>query len=263
MMLFDVTDPAAPVFRAEYDNGGPVYVHDCFTQEVGNRVFNYQVGSIGVEIVDVTSYVRGAGVSPIPAANVVALNHYTSDPADFETVTRPGFAHYIEPTASGDVIWVGDESGCGDPGIVRSMDSSELPEVGAGPKFLVELGTIIDQNDTSMCKGLLNGGPNNRSQLHDFRWTGHNYDVWGDGLLIRGDYGRGVSVFDISDPAAPVKVAKSRGLNRGTGDENQADPGRDKELENPTFIWGAVYDGDLIYASDINQGIYVLDLLGD
>lgn len=34
-----------------------------------------------------------------------------------------------------------------------------------------------------------------------------------------------------------------------------------KELENnPAFIWGAIYDGDLIYASDINQGIYVLDL---
>ncbi len=70
-----------------------------------------------------------------------------------------------------------------------------------------------------------------------------------------------MSVFDITDPTSPDKVAKSRGLNRGTGEENQADPGRSKSLENPTFIWGAVYDGDLIYASDINQGLYVLDLV--
>lgn len=262
MMLFNVTDPYAPLFRAEYDNGGPVFVHDCFTQEVGDRVFHYQAGSIGVEILDVTDYVRGGAASPIPAANVVGENHYTSDPADAATVTRPGFAHYVEPTATGDVTWVGDEAGCGDPAIVRSMDSSALPAVGAGAKFLAELGTIIDQNDTTQCNGALNGGPNN-SQLHNFRWTGHNFDVWGDGLLIRGDYGRGVSVWDVSDASDPEKVAKSRGLNRGTGAENQEDPGRAKSLENPTFIWGAIYDGDLIYASDINQGLYVLDLIGD
>ena len=261
LMLFDVTNPAIPMFRAEYNNGAS-FVHDNFVQEVGDRVLNYQAGSIGVEILDVTDYVRGGAPSPIPPAHVVGKNHYTSDPADAATVTRPGFAHYIEPTATGDVAWVSDEAGCGDPAIVRSMDSSGLPAVGAGAKFLAELGTIIDQNDTTQCQGSFNGGPNN-SQLHDFRWTGHNFDVWGDGLLIRGDYGRGVSVWDVSDASNPEKVAKSRGLNRGTGAENQEDPGRAKSLENPTFIWGAIYDGDLIYASDINQGLYVLDLIGD
>ncbi len=263
MMLFDVTNPAAPAFVAEYDNGGPVFVHDCFTQEVGGRVFNYQAGSIGVEIVDVTSFVRGGASGMIGSGYVVGLNHYTSDPADATTVTRPGFAHYIEPTASGDVSWVGDEAGCGEPAIVRSMDSTNLPAPGGSPKFLSELGTIIANPDATQCSGAINGGPNNNSQLHNFRWTGHNFDIWGDELLVRGDYGRGVDVYDITDPTAPDKVAKSRGLNRGTGEENQADPGRSKSLENPTFIWGATYDGDLIYAADINQGLYVLDLVGD
>jgi hypothetical protein len=265
MMLFNVTNPAGPVFRAEYDNGGPVFVHDCFTQDNGDRVLHYQAGSIGVEILDVTDYVRGGAPSPIPAAHVVAKNHYTSDAADAETVTRPGFAHYIEPTASGNVAWVGDESGCGDPGIVRALDSSNLPIPGSAPKFLQELSAIIENPDTTQCSGAIHTNPNSHAQpqLHNFRWTGHNFDVFGDGLLVRGDYGRGVNVYDISDPTAPVKVAKSRGLNRGTGEENQADPGRDKSLENPTFIWGAIYDGDLIYAADINQGLYVLDLIGD
>ncbi len=260
MMLFNVTNPATPIFVAEYDNGGPVFVHDCFTQENGGRVFNHQAGSIGVEIVDVTRFVRGGASGMISTDYVVGHNHYTSDPADAATVTRPGFAHYIEPTASGDVVWVGDEAGCGTPAIVRSLDSSGLPAPIGSPKFLSELGTIIDNPEPVQCSGAIHGGPNN-SQLHNFRWTGHNFDIYGDELLIRGDYGRGVSVFDITDPTSPDKVAKSRGLNQGTGEENQADPGRSKSLENPTFIWGAVYDGDLIYASDINQGLYVLDLV--
>jgi hypothetical protein len=260
LMLFNVTNPAAPIFVAEYNNGGPSFVHDCFTQENDGRVLHYEAGSIGVEILDVTRVVRGGQAGPFTGADVVALNHYTSDAADADTVTRPGFAHYVEPNASGTVTWVGDEAGCGEPAIVRSMDSSNLPAPGNPPKFLVELGTIIANPDAGQCKGAINGGPNN-SQLHNYRWTGHNFDIWGDDLLVRGNYGKGVDVWDITDPAAPELVAKARGLNAGTGEENQADPGRAKSLENPTFIWGAIYDGDLIYASDINQGMYVLDLV--
>jgi hypothetical protein len=261
LMLFDVSDPYSPVFTAEYDNGAP-FVHDCFTQMNEGRVLHYQAGSIGVEILDVTGVVRG-GQTTLSTADVVGKNHYTSDPADAETVTRPGFAHYVEPNASGTVAWVGDESGCGKAAIVHSFDSTNPPAPGGTPKFLPELGTIIANPDVVQCSGAINGNPTNNSQLHNFRWTGHNFDIWGDELLVRGNYGKGVDVWDISDPAAAAQVAKSRGLNRGTGEENQADPGRDKSLENPTFIWGAKYDGDLIYAADINQGLYVLDLLGD
>jgi len=254
LMLFDVTDPAAPVFAAEYNNGAP-FVHDCFTQDNGGRVLHYQAGSIGVEIIDVTRVVRGGSPGPITSNDVVAKNHYTSNPDDAETVTRPGFAHYIEPNASGTVAWVGDEAGCGEPGIIRSFDASNLPAPGNAPKFLSELGTIIENPDAPMCKG--NSPP---AQTNEYRWTGHNFDISADDLMFRGDYGRGVSVYDISDPTNPVWVSKSRGLNEGTGDENKADPGRDKALENPTFIWAAVHGGNLIYASDINQGIYVLEL---
>ncbi len=63
-----------------------------------------------------------------------------------------------------------------------------------------------------------------------------------------------------SPPCFLNKAAKIRGMYQGTGQENQADPGRSNSPEHPTFIWGAEYDGDLIYASDINQGLYILDL---
>lgn len=262
LKIYDVTNPAAPVFNAEYNNGAP-YVHDNFVQENGGRVLEYQAGSIGVEILDVTRIVRGGQTGMLTfAGDVVAYNHYTSDPADAATVTRPGFAHYIEPTESGDVTWVGDEAGCGKPAIIHSFDATNLPAPGAAPKFLTELGTIIDNPDSVMCNGLIHAG-NFNAQSQEYRWTGHNFDIWGNGLLIRGDYGRGVSVHDITDPAAAVRVATSRGLNQLVGDENQAQPGREKFLESYPFFWQAVYDGDLIYGSDINQGIFVLDLVGD
>lgn len=264
LMLFDVTDPANPVFAAEYHNGNQdPFVHDNFVQENNDRVLEYQVGSIGAEILDVTRIVRGGQPGPLTSGDVVALNHYTSDPADAATVTRPGFAHYVEPTASGDVTWVGDETECGQPAIVRSFDSSNLPLPGDPPKFLSELGTIIENPDPALqCAGLIHGG-SVHSQSQAYRWTGHNFDIWGNGLMIRGDYGRGVDVYDISDPAAAVRVAQSRGLNQGVGNENKANPGRETFFEIYPWVWAAVYDGDLIYASDINQGIYVLDLIGD
>jgi hypothetical protein len=59
-----------------------------------------------------------------------------------------------------------------------------------------------------------------------------------------------------------VRVAQGRRLNLGVGDENSARSGRDG-LEHCLSVWGVVCDGDLIYASDIVRGLYVLDLIGD
>lgn len=270
LKIYDVSNPALPLFVAEYDNGCcpgdelGAFVHDNFVQEgAGGRVFEYQAGVKGVEILDVTRIVRGGEAGPITDADVVAFNYYTSGLPGAPPVTRPGFAHYIQPTASGRVTWVGDEAGCGQPGIIRAFETSVLPPPLPGAKLpLVELGTIVENPDAPMCSALIRTG-NERAQTNEFRWTGHNFDIAGDSLLIRGDYGRGVYVYDISDPANAGWVAKSRGLNQLVGEENRADPGRMKFLESYPFFWQAVYDGDLIYASNINQGIFVLDLVGD
>jgi hypothetical protein len=266
--VFDVTNPAAPSKVADYTSiGGPVgYVHDSFVQENGGRVLSYQVGLIGFEILDITRVVRGGQIGPLTNADVVGFNYYTGT-AFFPAVafpaappvTRPMFAHYAEPTRSGRVTWVGDEAGCGEPAIVHSFDTTGLP-LPPAKKPLRELGVIIENPDSGMCSGLINGD-SFHSQLNEFRWKGHNFRIWRDELLIRGDYGRGVDVYDISNPANAGWVAKSRGLNQMVGDANVAAPSRDKSLENYPFVWRATYDGDRIYASDINQGIYVLDLV--
>ena len=275
MMVYEVTNPAMPRKVAEYSNpGAPLgegYVHDSFVQEAQDgRVFSYQVGSVGFEVLDITRVVRGptAGVpTELTHADVVGFNYYNSpvleDAFGVSPVTRPMFAHYAEPTASGRVTWVGDEAECGEPAIVHSFDTSALPPPPV-KKVLPELGVIIENPDPVMCAGWIHshgqGFPN--AQSNAYRWTGHNFDVVGENLLVRGDYGRGVYVYDISDPALPGWVSKTHELNRLVGAENKAEPGREKFLENYPFIWNAVYDpnGSFIYASDINQGMYALDL---
>ncbi len=94
--------------------------------------------------------------------------------------------------------------------------------------------------------------------FHAFENTGHNFDIWGDDLLVRADYSRGVSVYDISDPSEVDRLAQARGLNTGVGAFKSAGGGTGFSFP---LIWGIYYDGDLIYASDIAQGMFVLDLV--
>lgn len=269
LKIYDVTDPASPVFAAGYNNGhAQPFVHENLVQETRDgRVLEYHAsGTLGVEILDVTKVVRGGFTGTLSFADdVVAYNHYVANPVHAALVTRPGFSHYIEPTGTGAVTWVGDETECGPNSIIHAFNTASIPAP-PGKVILREIGTIIDVPDTDLCPGVLHAHSDQgilNSQTQAYRWTGHNFDIWGDSLMIRGDYGRGVAVWDISDPANARKVAKSRGLNQLVGKENRADAGRDKILENYPWVWQAVYDGDFIYASDINQGLYVLDLVGD
>lgn len=278
MVIFDVTNPASPERVAYYDNGYEdsigafPYIHDLFVQENDDRVLVYHAGIKGVEILDVTGVIDGtcAPECELTFANsVVAYNHYTGLLfGDFNAlpspdVTRPGFSHYIEPNASGDVTWAGDEEACGPPGIARAFDTAELPEPG-NAVALEEIGTIIENPDAATCNNVRNvpeaRAENARSfgNFHAFENTGHNFDIWGDDLLVRADYSRGVSVYDISDPSAVDRLAQARGLNTGVGAFKSAGGGGGFSFP---LIWGVYYDGDLIYASDIAQGMFILDLV--
>ena len=278
MVVFDVTIPAAPVRVAYYDNNyeddlGPFpFVHDLFVQENNEQVLVYQAGIKGVEILDVTDALSGACAAECELTfddNVVGYNHYTGllfgdvNAEASPPVTRPWFSHYIEPTASGDVAWAGDEAACGPPGIVHAFDTSELGSPGAAAP-LEEIGIIVENPDSAMCNNERNV-PEARGEhagsfgnFHAFENTGHNFDISGDDLMVRADYSRGVNVYDISDPTDASRVAQARGLNDGVGAYKSAGGGGG--LSFP-LIWGVVYDGDLIYASDIAQGIFVLDLI--
>ena len=86
------------------------------------------------------------------------------------------------------------------------------------------------------------------------RFSAHNPVVRGN-LLFVSWYTDGVRVLDIEDPAAPREIAswtpparaQPRAIRTYLGDAPQ--------------VWGVAVEGDLIVASDINSGLYVLRLV--
>jgi hypothetical protein len=87
-------------------------------------------------------------------------------------------------------------------------------------------------------------------------YTSHNPTPVGDLAFITW-YSSGLQVFDISNPAAPVRLAEFR--------PQAVEPGaRDGQLgATSTMTWSypIVRDG-LVYVADINQGLYVLRYQG-
>jgi hypothetical protein len=86
------------------------------------------------------------------------------------------------------------------------------------------------------------------------RFTAHNPVAHGD-LLFVSWFSDGVRVLDIRDPAAPREIAA------------WVPPAREEASVVRTYlgsgpqVWGVAAEGDLIVASDINSGLYVLRLV--
>lgn len=75
-------------------------------------------------------------------------------------------------------------------------------------------------------------------------WSAHNPELVGS-LLFASWYRDGVRAIDVSDPAHPREVGAWDGADR---------PGEAAAVE----IWGVVAHNDLLLASDMNYGLYVL-----
>lgn len=250
-------------FLTEYNagRGTGVFVHDLFVQKVNGRLLLYlaNVGQ-GLEIVD---------VSNPSSPQQVAYNDYNTG---FLTGDQDFVAHYPEPTNNGDYTFIGDETGCGDPGGIHVFDTSNLPAASASPVQLTEVGFFSPQPNAPQCPVLINnpalpiafGGLQNNTNAiagHAFSWTGHNFDILGD-RLYHGDYNNGVNVFDITHPANPTLIANKK-LTLGIGDDQTQDPGsvgQDSLVQYP-FVWQATSNGNYIYASDVETGLYVLELV--
>jgi hypothetical protein len=82
-------------------------------------------------------------------------------------------------------------------------------------------------------------------------FSAHNPVVQGD-LLFVSWYADGVRVLDIRDPAAPREVAAWM-------PPADAAPGAVRTSLGPdALVWGVAVDGDLVVASDVNSGLWVL-----
>ncbi len=175
--------------------------------------------------------------------------------------------HFARPAPDGALTVSCDEIGVGTPGICRVHDTSGLvgasiPPVGTsivGAPNAPQIGTYtIPQNNAKQ-----NG------QNRSFTFTHHNFDIDDRDLLFMGDYSAGVRVADLSpcrgasvaDPCEAPLVAKFQlGGGPAVGTE-VSEGGLDAAIGfAPTRYWAALADGNTIYTSEFNTGIWILEL---
>jgi hypothetical protein len=82
----------------------------------------------------------------------------------------------------------------------------------------------------------------------------HNNFLVGE-TLYESWYTDGVRVLDVSDPAHPEEVA----YFVPPATENPVKPSQRGTLTNTTQVWGVVEDDGLVYASDMNSGLWILE----
>jgi hypothetical protein len=160
-----------------------------------------------------------------------------SDPANptllavaTEPLSDEGNAHVAVPDELGTLILVGDEDFEPGPwGFLRIFDGSE-------PTNPVQLATFATDN------ALADPPPD------DGWYSMHNVVIEGDTAYIAW-YSDGVRVLDLSEPSAPAEVASF--VPPDVPDPNGFFPAK-------ALVWGVFVQDELIFASDINSGLYVL-----
>jgi len=67
-------------------------------------------------------------------------------------------------------------------------------------------------------------------------------------------YSDGVRVLDVSNPTAPTEVAHFV----PAAVKNPVQPSQRGVLTNTSQVWGVVVDDGLVFASDMNSGLWIL-----
>ena len=144
--------------------------------------------------------------------------------------TEEGNAHVAVPARGGRLVLVGDEDLTAGPwGFLRIFDTRDA----SAP---VEIATFATENTRT----------DPPTEAGEF--SIHNLVVRGNRAYISW-YSDGVRVIDFSKPSAPVEIGRF---------VPPALPDPNGFFETAPNIWGIYVHGDLILASDINGGLYVL-----
>ncbi|HEX6327207.1 MAG TPA: hypothetical protein VFZ72_11620 [Jiangellaceae bacterium] len=281
--LFEA-EPQPPVLAATYSSlADPRPVrpqvdrersHDLFVQRSPDgRVLAYIAGP-QFYVVDVTDVVEGTTRGDI-SDHLVAFNNYVN--AD-GALTVDGFTtgsngHYAEPTDDGRHTYVGDEVGCGQPGIIHIFDTADLPQVGETPEQVEEVGVLSwPTSNAPMCSNRNadehNPTGNNRNgDVTNLARTGHNFRIYGD-VMTHGAYFDGVFVWDLTNRTSPTLLAQYKAAGGEECHDKRAETPEEKRLYRLCgSFWQAVSDGDpdallagdqLIYGSDRAGGLVVL-----
>jgi hypothetical protein len=240
--LIDITNPAAPWQVSDWgiqDAGGPFvagqgcdadpnYGHGAEPSEDGKSVFlaYWDSGYVQLDLMN-------------PAAPKYAVS--TRYPANAD-----GDAHSSQYDEARKLLFTADEDFC--------KNSGPAIETGYGygrvydyskPSAPKQIGEYRTQN--SLGTGSQGSG--------DF--TIHNNFLVGTDVYVSW-YSDGVRVFDASNPRAPREVASFV----PPAGQNPVKPSQRGTLSQTTQVWGVVVENGLVYASDMNTGLWILRRTG-
>jgi hypothetical protein len=243
--LIDITDPRAPFEVSDWgvvkDTGGPlgpalgcdpdpIFGHSAEPSNDGRLVFvsYWDSGFVALDVID--------------PADPTLLGH-TVYPANAD-----GDGHSASYDDARGLLFTGDEDFCKTSGpttekgfgYLRVFDYSD-------PAAPVQIGEYRTPNSVGT----------NDPAAGDY--TIHNPLVVGTDVLLSW-YSDGIRVVDASDPRHPREVAHFV----PPAAQNPVKPSQRGVLTNTTQVWGVAHDADtgLIYASDMNSGLWILRRTG-
>jgi hypothetical protein len=230
LQVIDATDPSSPRLAGTWTP--PIgLLHSFSLSGDGHRAY-LSLWTGGLLVADVSQFTTGqpnpqlslltnvgSRLRPLPGGNVHSAVPLPARALVMLTDERYPPACPYGPARLADVS---------DPGTPREVSVLAAPE-----------------NDLATCRNSPAG-----------TYTSHNPTLVGDVGLVTW-YSSGLQVFDLADPAQPVRLAEFR--------PQAAQPGaRDPQLGATlamTWSYPIVRDG-LVYVADINQGLYVLRYRG-
>lgn len=235
--IVDVTDPAHPAFVSSFgikkDLGlDPAAGQGCFAISFGHgmnpsadgRTLFVSYWDAGFMALDVTN----------PALPVFLGRTTYAPDAD-------GDAHSTSYDNSRQLLFAADEDFCKTgPGIVPGWGYMRVFDA-SNPSAMRQIGEYHTPNSY----GLSDPGAGD--------YVIHNPLVVGTDVYISW-YTDGVRVVDTRDPSQPKEVA----YFVPPAGRNPIKPSQRNVLTNTTQIWGVEYEDGLVYASDMNTGLWIL-----
>ena len=254
LQIIDVTDPASPVLAGEWTIGRDAGLafgnpslgsaslpagSDCtpppntpdLCRGTSQNVYLHDVWASADGAVAYLSY-WDAGLITLDISNPASP---TLLAVATESLDDEGNAHNAVVDELSDLILVGDEDFTPNPwGFLRVFDES-------APANPIEAGTFATENSLA-------------DPLPDDGWyTVHNITLAG-GLAYVAWYSDGVRVLDLTHPSAPEEVASFV-------PPDVPDP--HGHLPTKALVWGTYVQNDIVFASDMNAGLYVLGFDSD
>ena len=223
--VVDVRDPSEPEKVGEhrlgddfpeFAAGGVSPCHDIYVQDDLLYQAFWDAGCVVADVGDPTDPRLVTQFGEAPKANTPMGDSFPRE----RYLTRPGNAHYVQPSPGGDLVYVGAETFPG--GFVEAPDNDDYGGI-----------TIFDVSDPDAPEELARIVP---PKADGFR-TSHNFDVTANRLHASW-YDGGVTVHDVTDPESPEIRAGYR--------------------TEDTSFWGVESARGFTLASDIGGGLVVL-----